>query len=251
MAGTKYANPPIDEATCQFTLAEPIEWTSSTPGRLFEGVKDRYPGLPAQHQLLQANLTPGAGLASPELALTQNERVVFVDDRNEARLSVGPRIVSLHRGQPYIGFEDELLPRVKRDLPAVLELLKHPSAFSAVSTRYVNKIVIPEKFFDLTDYFTYWGASSALPEPFDGDIAGFFYRIGGKRASQPEILSLTFGSIDAPKDSAAFVLDIDLSHNFDDPTNADNAIARLIQLKELENRIFESLLTDRCRELFE
>src|SRR5579864_8696823 len=103
MARTKYANPPIDEATCQFTLSEPLKWTNSSPGRLFEGLKDRYPGLPSQQQLLQANLTPGAGIISPELALTQNERVVFIDDENEAKLSVGPSIVSLHRGKPYIG----------------------------------------------------------------------------------------------------------------------------------------------------
>jgi uncharacterized protein (TIGR04255 family) len=250
MAGTKYANPPIEEATCQFTLSESAEWNKSTPGRLFESLKDRYPGLPSQEQLLQANLTPGAGIASPELALTQNERVVFIDSKNEARLSVGPRIVSLHRGRPYIGFEEELLPRVRKDLPAVLAVLDHAPAFSAVSTRYVNKIVIPEKNFDLADYFAYWGASSALPEPFEGDIAGFFYRIGGNRASRPEILSLTFGSIDSPKDSAAFILDIDLVHNFDEPVNTDDAIAQLIELKGLENQIFESLLKDKTRELF-
>lgn len=250
MAGTKYENPPIDEATCQFTLSDPIKWSHSTPGRLFEGLKDRYPGLPSQQQLLQANLTPGAGIASPELALTQNERVVFVDDKNEARLSVGQRIVSLHRGKPYIGFEEELLPRIRRDLPAVLQLLEHAPMFSAVSTRYVNKIVIPEKSFDLADYFTYWGASSSLPEPFEGDIAGFFYRIGGKRTSHPETLSLTFGSIDAPKDSAAFILDIDLTHNFDEQVNTDDTITQLVELKKLENQIFESLLTNKCRELF-
>lgn len=250
MAGTKYANPPIDEATCQFTLSEPIEWTPSTPSLLFESLKDRYPGLPAQQKLLQANLTPGAGIVSPELALTQNERVIFIDDKNEGRLSVGQSTVSLHRGQPYIGFEEELLPRIKRDLPEVLEVLEHTPAFSAVSTRYVNKIVIPEQNFDLAEYFSYWGATSALPEPFDGEITGFFYRIGGKRNSHPEILTLTFGSIDAAKGSAAFLLDIDLAHNFEESVNTDDAINQLVELKELENQVFESLITDKCRELF-
>jgi uncharacterized protein (TIGR04255 family) len=250
MAGTKYANPPIDEATCQFTLAEPIKWTPSTPSQLFEHLKGRYPGLPSQQQLLEANLTPGAGVVSPEIALTQNERVVFIDDPNQGRLSVGPRTISLHRGRPYIGFEEELLPRIKKDLPAVLGVLEHTAAFSSVSTRYINKIIIKEQTFDLADYFTYWGAASVLPEPFDGEIGGFFYRIGGKRASRPETLSLTFGSIDAPKDSAAFILDIDLTHNFEDPVNTDDATAQLIELKELENQIFESLITDKCRELF-
>jgi uncharacterized protein (TIGR04255 family) len=251
MAGVKYANPPIDEAVCQFTLAESVQWTESTPNRLFEHLKDRYPGLPSQQQMLQANLTPGGGILAPELALARNERVVFIDDRNEGRLSVGPRIVSVHRARPYIGFEEELLPRIKRDVPSVLEVLEHAPVFSGIAVRYINRIVIRENSFDLSEYFTYWGASSALPEPFDGDLNGFFYRTGGKRTSRPETLTLTFASVDAPKDSAAFVLDIDLVHNFDDPLDTASAITRLTELKTLENQIFESLITDKCRDLFQ
>lgn len=251
MAGVKYTNPPIDEAICQFTLSESVSWTESTPNRLFERLKDRYPGLPSQQQLLQANLTPGTGILAPELALTRNERVVFIDDRNEGRLSVGPRIVALHRAPPYIGFEEELLPRIRRDVPSVLEALEHAPVFSGISVRYINRIVIRENSFDLAEYFKYWGASSALPEPFDGDIGGFFYRIAGKRTSRPENLTLTFASVDAPKDSAAFMLDIELVHNFDEQLDTSDAIAQVIELKKLENQIFESLITDKCRDLFQ
>src|ERR1019366_262470 len=106
MAGHKYSEPPIEEAMCQFTLAEPISWDATTPGKIFDGLKDRYPGMPAQQQLLQANLTPGVGADSPTLALSPNERVVFISDDGINRLSVAPTMIGLHRGRPYIGFEE-------------------------------------------------------------------------------------------------------------------------------------------------
>lgn len=251
MAGRKYRNPPIDEATCQFTLAERIPWDLVIPVRLFDHFKTRYPGMPSQQQLLQANLTPGAGVQTPNLALVQNDRIVFANDDGTDRLSVGPESIGIHRTKPYIGFEEEVLPRIRGDVPEALRVLDHDSAFSAVSIRYVNRIVISDAKFELGEYFLYWGTESVLPEPFDGNISGFFYRTTAKRQTQAETLALTFASIDAPKDSSAFILDIDLTHNFEDPVTTDEAIEQLIALKALENSIFESLITDKCRSLFE
>jgi uncharacterized protein (TIGR04255 family) len=251
MVRKKYANPPIDEATCQFSLAEPIPWDPTVPGRLFEGLKDRYPGMPSQQQLVQANLTPSAGLPSPNLALVQQDRIVFVDNIGAARLSVGPTTVAVHRARPYVGFEEEMLPRINEDIPAVFDILEVATEINSVSTRYVNRIVIESAKFDLPDYFNYWAAESALPDPFEGNITAFFYRTASKRISHPESLTLTFGSIDAPKDSAAFVLDIDLVHQFDGQVPIESAIAQLMELKAFENEIFESLITDKCREMFE
>jgi len=120
-----------------------------------------------------------------------------------------------------------------------------------VSARYVNRIVVNRAKFDLEEYFTHWGATSALPESFEGDIAGFFYRIAGQRAGHPEVLLLTFASVEASKDTAAFVLDIDITHQFSDAVGIDEAVEQVVELKTLENSIFESLITDKCRSLFE
>jgi uncharacterized protein (TIGR04255 family) len=251
MSNHKYRNPPIDEATCQFTLAERIPWDPVIPGRLFDHFKSRYPGMPSQQQLLQANLTPGAGIPTPSLALVQNDRIVFVDDAGTDRLSVGPETIGVHRTRPYVGFEEELLPRITADLPEVLNVLELDGSFKAVSVRYVNRIIVDDAKFELGDYFLYWGTESVLPEPFDGKISGFFYRTTATQTSRSDTLALTFASIDAPKDSSAFLLDIDLTHNFEDPVTGEQAREQLVDLKLLENAIFESLITDKCRSLFE
>lgn len=251
MAGHKYRNPPIDEATCQFTLADPVPWDEAVVRRLFNRFKSRYPAMPSQQQLLQANLASGPSVASPNLSLVQNERVVFMTEDSAARLSVGPQAIGFHRASPYIGFEEELLPRIKAQLAEVLEVLDARASFTKIGIRYINKITINKIRFDLEDYFTHWGAASALPEPFEGDIGGFFYRITGQRGSYPDFLFLTFASVDAPKDTAAFILDIDLARNFSTHAGIDEAIQELVDLKALENSIFESLITDKCRDLFE
>jgi uncharacterized protein (TIGR04255 family) len=252
MAGRKYRNPPIDEATCQFTLAEPVPWDAAVPRRLFDRFKGRYPAMPTQQQLLQANLAPATGVISPSLSLVQNERVVFLTEDGTDRLSVGPENIGVHRAPPYVGFEEELLPRIREQLPEVLQVLGCEPAFAKVAVRYVNKITINKAKFDLEEYFTHWGATSALPDSFEGDIGGFFYRIAGQRAGRPDSLVLTFASLEAPKkDAASFLLDIDLTRQFSEAAGTDKAIEEVIALKALENSIFESLITDKCRDLFE
>ncbi len=60
MSKQSYKNPPIEEAICQFTFAEHLPWNSDTPRHLFEKVRGRYPAMPTQQQILQANIAPGA-----------------------------------------------------------------------------------------------------------------------------------------------------------------------------------------------
>jgi uncharacterized protein (TIGR04255 family) len=250
MVSSRYRNPPIDEAICQFTLAEKVSWDDAIPRRLFERFKDRYPAMPTQQQLLQANLTPSSGVTSPNLSLVQNERVVFLTEDGADRLSVGPENIGIHRVRPYAGFEENLLPRIREQLPEVLEVLDLEAALIKVSVRYVNRITVNRAKFDLEEYFTHWGATSALPEPFEGDIGGFFYRIASQRASHPDALLLTFASVEAPKDTASFILDIDITRQLSDAVGTDEAIKEVVELKALENSIFESLITDKCRDLF-
>jgi uncharacterized protein (TIGR04255 family) len=207
--------------------------------------------MPSQQQLLQANLAPASGVVTPNLSLVQNERVVFLTDDGAARLSVGPENIGIHRARPYISFEKELLPRIREQLPEVVEVLDAEPAFIKVAIRYVNRIIVDRGRFDLEEYFTHWGTASALPEPFEGDIGGFFYRISGSRTERPDVLLLTFASVEAPKDKAGFILDIDITRQFTSGVGSDEAIAELLDLKNLENSIFESLITDKCRVLFE
>src|ERR1035441_4522253 len=132
----------------------------------------------------------------------------------------------------------------------LVETLQTNPTFRTVSVRYINKIEINTTEFSLESYFNYMSTAEALPPSFDGTITGFFYRTGAKHNSSPLDLALNFASLAAPKDTAAFLLDIDLTYNFEEPVGANDVIAKTVEIKATENSIFESLITDATRELF-
>jgi uncharacterized protein (TIGR04255 family) len=249
MPSVKYKNPPIEEAICQFSFAQPLPWNVDTPRKLFEKLRGHYPAMPQQQQVLQANLALGVGPESPGLSLAPAERVVFADNENLSRFTVGPQSIGVHRARPYIGFEEDMLPRIMEDIPSSIEFIQRDPLFANISVRYINRIEIATTEFDLTEYFN-WNSTSQLPSSFDGTITGFFYRTAAQQTSTPLNLTLTFASVTAPKDTAAFVLDIELVYNFDDPVPSQQAVERLVEVKAAENSIFESLITDSTRELF-
>jgi uncharacterized protein (TIGR04255 family) len=252
MSRRVYANPPIDEATCHFALANELSWDKTTPSHLFDHLKQFYPGMPEQQQLVQANLAVAVqGAASPNLSLANSQRIVFLDDQGINRLSVSPASISVHRAKPYGGFKHELLDRLRRDLPEVLHVFDHEESFKAVSVRYINRIAVPKPTIELTEYFNYWGAKNGLPGPFNGAVAGFFYRTSAQHSDQPENLTVTFGTLDAPEKTVAFLLDMDLVHTFDEPVKVEQAVEQLISIQALVNSTFEAFITDKCRELFE
>lgn len=251
MTGSRYAHPPIDEAICQFTLAERLPWDGDTPRHLFEKLRVRYPAMPAQQQILQANLTPSTGDDGPSLNVNPTERIVFADSENLSRLSIGPQIIAVHRVRPYIGFEQDMLPRSQQGIEAAIVPLQASPLFSSISIRYINRIAVDSSSFDLNEYFNYWGAGDTLPQGIDGTVTGFFYRTTIQQQSTPLSLALSFGSVVAPKDTSAFVLDLDLTYPFEEPADSAKALTQLIDVKATENALFESLITDKTRRLFQ
>lgn len=250
MKRIKYQNPPIEEAICQFTFAQPLPWNPETPRLLFEKVRDRYPAMPTQQAVLQANLTPGVGPETPGLSLAPIERVVFADAENLGRFSVGPQSIAVHRARPYIGFEEDMLPRIREGIPSSVRFLQPNPLFANASLRYINRIEVMADEFDLADYFNYLNSVDMLPSGFGGTVTGFLFRTTAKQDSTPLNLTLNFGSVAASKGTAAFVLDIDLVFNFEEPAAPEDAIAKIIEVKAVENSIFESFITDKTRELF-
>ncbi|MGH3273369.1 MAG: TIGR04255 family protein [Streptosporangiaceae bacterium] len=250
MSRVIYPNPPIEEATCQFTLAEELPWDEMTPSLLFGELRTDYPGLPSQQHLVQANIGGSSPGGMPEVGIAGNVRFVFADSENVNRLSVGRSAISVHRARPYRSFKNELLVRIRRDVPRIMALLNQEDLFKAVSVRYINRIIIPEITFALRDYFNYWGADNGLPKPFDKRTTGFFYRTNALHNEQSENVTVTFGSADSGGSIGTFILDIDLAHNFTKPAKTDEVIDRMIDIQGSVNSIFESLVTDKCRELF-
>jgi len=246
--GVKYKNPPIEEAVCQFTFAENIPWGIATPGQLFERFQEHYPAEPTQQQLVQANLLNSATGEAPSLSLVQSPtRVQLRSEDDTRRLTVGADLAAVHTLKPYVGFEEELLPRIKRDIAVVVA--QFGVTFSRVSLRYINRINVAKATVELKDYFNYITDPIDML-PFNGVVAGFLYRTQLESPQERTACAVTVASLQADPGMTSFLLDIDLTFAAAAPIDLEDALSSLTTLKRQENEIFESLITPTSRKLF-
>ena len=82
-------------------------------------------------------------------------------------------------------------------------------------------------------------------------FVNFFSRVEYLYEDQPIKVILTFANTPAPEDKFAFLLDIDLIwENAAHPLQLEKAIDTVDDLRKRERDMFELLITDQTRELF-
>ncbi|MFC7528011.1 TIGR04255 family protein [Actinoplanes sp. GCM10030250] len=255
MTDRKYKNPPIHEAVCQMVFESPQPWSVRTAGTLYELLKGSYPLEPVEQQLIQADLV-GAGPvgenASPLRVVHGPPRFQFRSNDQTQMLTVGPDLLAVHRLAPYVSFEDEFLPRVQRDIEALRSEFSALGGLKSLSLRYINKVVVPGRVINLNDYFSYKAFAAIDEMPFAGGVSGFFYRTQLANPEERMHFSLTVASVDSAEDAVGVLLDLDLVSMISENLGSEVAIVEeLKRLKSKENELFESLITQKCRELFE
>ncbi|MBQ0905782.1 TIGR04255 family protein [Micromonospora sp. U21] len=246
-----YKHPPIIEAIVEFTFGGGEDWNLTIPGRLYERVRDSYPGEPQQREIVEANWgTEGADGVDPPnqgLALTvskKSERVVFSSDNK--LLMVGPAVLSVHSLAPYEGWES-LHARATDALEKYCEVAR-PECISSIGLRYVNRIKLPGPTVAFEEYFT---VAQALPATgFPPNLGAFFDRMELYYEEIPARIAFTWASVNSDDPEAAvFLLDLDL--RWRDKTPFENADSNLADLRGRERAAFESLITNKLREIFD
>jgi len=242
-----YRNPPIEEAICQIRYAEVTEWSVATPGQLFERFKGRYPSRPRVQRPIQANLATGPQDDTPSFSVAPGPaRVQLLSDDGKRLLTVGANSASVASLRPYEGWEN-LKPRFVQDMQELVDYLNVPE-LQGISTRYINRISIKDVPVDLDTYFQHFALTAIDSLPFDGGVSGFFYRTE-MQAMNSTKLALTLASIESEDDTADFLLDIDVLR--DEIMSFASGVEIIDTLKEKENEIFEALITDATRRLFD
>lgn len=245
----RYGSPPVVEAIARLAWSEPADWGVTTPGVLFERLKDRYPAPPQSRNQFQAEIGqggPASALGAISLKSGPSELVFATADGNKL-LIVGPTAISAHALPPYEGWES-LSARLREALPSVAEALNVEERFGEASLRYINRIVLPEPSIRFSDYLT---IDFVLPPSFPRNLSGFIDRADVHYDDAPVKLSFTWASAPAPIDHSAFILDLDLTMAPDDTLNGDEALNALDDLKEREAAAFEGLITDTLRSMFD
>lgn len=234
-----YKNPPIEEAVVeiQFRSGNGEGWDLTFPGRFHALVKDEYPGKPRQQKIVQHNLVL---VGAHTIQGTQSiGKVQFPSTDGKKLISVGPDLLSIHTLRPYSGWED-FFPRIQRAFQVYCDVAK-PVGIVRIGLRYVNMIPYPDAGKPLNAYFT-----RAVPEcPGLPGILRQFVHVDHFHFDDGALWQLTF----ALQPPSSLILDIDLIDQQE--RVCKGVIERIDELRERERKIFEALITDEMRAVFD
>jgi uncharacterized protein (TIGR04255 family) len=248
MTQHQYRNPPIEEAVCEFRFAPGPAWNLTVPGLFYEKVKDSYTGEPRQQNLIATEIQPGHEPTNSEIKVRQEMIKLLIPSSDNQRLvGVGPDVLSVHVLRPYKGW-DEFSQRIDQVFEDYTEVAK-PIGINRIALRYINRIVIPStQPIELIEYFT---IATHIPEGLPSRISGFLTRIESHYEDIPIKLVLTFADAIAPVEQSEFILDLEISQDWvDKPLPLQEVHSNLYELKQRAWQAFETLITDRTKELF-
>lgn len=245
----EYSSPPVVEAICQVTFAEPVPWSVATPGLLFSAIQSEYPAQPEAQSPVEATFRSNPSSADQtEVLLNQGtQRFVFADATQSRRLVANHSCLSVNALPPYETWP-HLVDRFRTALERFQEAVT-PFVPAMLSLRYINQIKIPLTAFMPDEYFNI--PVLVVHQP-NAALFSFLSRAQARDTETKIQTTVTFGSIQHPvDDESAFVLDIELQAPVPNEFSVDELIKTIDDLHRLENHEFESSITERCRELFE
>lgn len=238
-----YPYPPVVEVICQVTFAQPVRWSVATPGVLFKALEDEYPAEPKSLASVEASFDRSEAefhLNSP------NPRFIFSNETQSRRLVANQSCLSVNGLSPY-----EEWPSIAERFRRAIDVFeKSIGTFSpkSVNLRYINRILIPEEELDISEYFSIPVVKAHQPHAM---IQGFISRSESISPQTSIGTTITFASTEHPvAEESAFILDIELTAPVEEAASVDQLLEMMEELHRLENREFESNITQKCRELF-
>lgn len=243
----QYRNPPIEEALCEIRFVPGPEWDPTLPGLIYQSLKAEYPQKPRTQNVLEAGVTIPDGGGGPSFQVQQNaSRVQFRSADDRRLVGVGPDVLSAHLLRPYSSWE-QFRDQIVQALAAYSSVAE-PTAISRIGVRYINQIVLAADVVDLNEYFT---SPPEPPETLPQTLRSFLVRMEAAYEDEPIRVITTFASNDAARGRTAFILDIDVVGEWPEQLGLESAMEAIDDLRSRERVAFESLITDRAREVFD
>lgn len=249
----RYKNPPIEEALCEFRFKPGQDWDLTIPGKLHAKLSDEYAGKPRQQKVVEVGLEAQGG-KPPNFKYGEGlGKVQLITGNGKRMVGIGQDVLSIHILRPYqdplrpdrSGW-DEFKPRISRALDAYLEVAE-PIGVCRIGIRYINKIVIPQEEVKVEQYLRCaLPEISGLPNWMNNFVSQVQYVYpDGVR------LILSQGSVDTPEEHVGFLLDLDVIWEGTEPIAQEEALTKAEDLRTREREAFETVITDKARELFD
>lgn len=251
----QYKRPPITEAVAEFRLAPSGEWDPTIPGRflLQEGIAHVYTGKPRTQRLRQFLILGAAPGPVPGVATHDSpDRVQLPDQTGSAMVTLGPNTLSVNALRPYEGWH-RYQPRIRTAVTA-FEAVAEPMRIVRVGLRYINQIGIPIAGGGKVDLEEYFRCAPPIIEGIPRDHRDFNFNCEYVYEDGCT-LRLNHGLTVAEqtdRNVLNLVLDLDLGWmSGESPISSDTAMSMVELLHQREGMAFESIITDKTRELFD
>lgn len=251
MTRRQYSNSPIEEAVCEFRFAPGQAWNFTVPGLFYEKVRDLYTGEPSEKNSIATEFKFSRMQAvNPEVTVVQDlPKFLFPCADGTKLVGVGPDALSIHSLRPYEGW-DEFSKRIEQAFQFYLEVAK-PVGIIRISLRYINRIVVssPDQAIELSDYVNIY---PQLPDSVPSRMSKFVTQTELIYEDIPARLAITLSDSEPQPGEVVFILDLDIAQAWvEKPLSFEEVLSNLYELKSRQGQAFESLITNRTRELFD
>lgn len=250
MSTHQYRNPPILEAVCEIEFAPTDnEWNISYPWLFYEKVKGVYTGAPKEQKLVRLEPPPTGSLRKEDSPFTvvEQSKTLFPLADDTGLVAVGPNVLSAHVKQPYPGwaiFRNRIADALKEYIS-----IANPTGIRKIGLRYINQVTISEPQPNVADYFS-TPPANVLPDELV--IDNFLSRNEYIYQDEPIRVVINFARAESPSKMSAYLLDIDLVWQWPaDPLPIESVMNKVDELRRRERVIFERLITDQSRGLFD
>lgn len=241
----KYAKPPVIEVSCEFlfNVKDPNDLT--VPGRFYdsENIKENYP---IKEELQEIII--GFGVNPTEIPQKLHRKILgmqYKSQNGKVIIRVSPNFVSIHHLTPYSSWENFSL-HIKQGFKTFQKVVE-PISLERVGLRYIDKIEIPSPSFELEEYFLIY---PKIPEKFKLD--NFFLRLeipfnGGRDL----LIIMMYKQPLREAEKTLIILDWDYILIQPSQIPFEKILDWVEEAHKKIIDIFESSITDKCRQLFE
>jgi len=241
--GGKYKNPPIVEALCEFQFVPAQPWDLTITGLFYDKIKDDFPEKQQQTRF-------GVGFRPTEAGVEQKvemtPRMQFRRKDQTALIQSGPNLLVINHLKPYPTWKDFRL-MILQNLETYQEIAK-TKGFKRIGLRYINRIEIPEKLIEVTDYFRLY---PFIPPDLPQTHGAFNVRIEIPYEEDRDRLLLTLARISSKEtDKIAIMLDLDYIMTTPEKICFKELKGWIDKAHTVIENAFEACITDKCRNLF-
>ncbi len=241
----QYQNPPIMEAVCELRFAPGSDWDLSYPWLYYEKIKSTYVGKPREQKLL--SLEPNA-TGSP--SVIEQSKIQFPMEGDTGLLAIGQDVLSVHVNRPYPGW-NAFRSRIESALKEYV-VVASPIGLRNIGLRYINQVIIPGAQTNVADYFIFPPANIL---PLECSVDNFMCRNEYIYKDEPIRFALAFARTEPPagmEGISAYLLDVDMTWQWpSEPLSIESAMNKVDELRRRERIIFEGLVTDKARGIFD